>query len=216
MELQQAHELIVGMTGGGKTYYALARCRSWPGPVFYWNPQDQEIEPELGAWIRADRYNSVHQLFAGRARINYVPQWRIDHAIDELEVIVAHAMRPGRIWPAPLLLIIDEADQISPQGKLATPGHQVAQRGRKHHVFGWFVTQFPSALSKDVVRNCTTHTIFKCTYAAGYLSAHGLPGDQIAETLAAAPQYAFLQWTIDGRLAGPYRTDSQGRVTLTK
>jgi hypothetical protein len=207
----EQHELVVGFTGTGKTYHMVAEAyHGWPGPVLVWNPQAQELD--TGSWIEVGLSDSLELMFkSARARLNYIPNADLRIARKELAAIANWLMTPGKVWDPPVLLILDEVDEQGPQGKLGTAPAKVAKRGRKHRVFGRFASQFPAEVTKEIVRNCAVHVLFPTPYGAEYFKGHGLPGELIEKTLAAAPPRSYMRWVVATReLKGPYTTLADG------
>jgi hypothetical protein len=199
------HELIIGMTRSGKSYHAQAAAQAWPGPVLFYNPQGQKMD--VGEWTRATPNDSLSALVSllsnrPRARVQFTPHWNTEVARPQLARIVDECMQ--RIWTPPLLIVVDEADQVAPQGKNGTPAHQIAQRGGKQQVWGRFVTQHPSVVSKMVMRQCTRKTIFLTEDSAAYFKQYGWPGDEIERILSTAPKHSYVEWQ-NRQLTGPFR-----------
>jgi hypothetical protein len=219
MESPDHHEAIFGLTRSGKTWHVCARADNWPGPVLYVNLQDQVLE--VGAWTRAGMHDSLPLMVKSRrARINYVPNEDLRIARREVAALVNFLMRQGHVWPVPILVILDEADEFSPEGQLWTPGIRLAARGGKHNVWVWLATQFPAQLSKKAVRNCFRCVYFPSPGLAAYLNEKKLPGDQIEARLLEAPKYSFVTFTHPNLLDGPFTTLPDGTekklVTLAK
>lgn len=195
------HETVLGMTRSGKSVYAQASALRWPGPVLFFNPQGQKMD--LGSWTLVTPRDSLSDLLqlmtTKRARVNFVPTWHPDQARRELGAIVARAMQ--RIWTPPLLVVVDEADQVAPQGKIGTPAHQIAQRGGKQQVWGMFVTQHPAVLSKVIIRQTMRKTVFMLE--DNNLDQYFMPAAEIDKILTAAPKYSYVVW--EGKqLTGPF------------
>lgn len=175
--------------------------------MLFVNPQGKRLD--LGEWTRvtpADRLGDVIGLLwrNKRARVEFVPTWNADVMQKELAALIDCIM--VRDWPvnAPLLVVFDEFDLYAWEGSRATPCHQVAQRGGKAQVWGWFITQHPSIVSKTIVRQCTKKTIFMLEDSAAYLTRHSMPGEQIEQILSRAAKYSYLVWAAR-ELKGPYR-----------
>lgn len=198
-----SHLLISGTTGSGKSHLALAIGRKFPGPVVFYNPQDDDL---AGDWTHADRSNDVRDLFrAKRGRISYVPNSNREFGKKEIKAIVDHVMLPLTVHRTPILFIFDESDTIAPQGgKGQSAVHEVLQRGRKLNVWGICVTQFPSLIDKILVRQCLVQAYFFSPYAKAYYKAQFLPGDYIEGSLENAPEHSFMLMNR-GKLEGPMK-----------
>lgn len=198
------HELCIGMTRSGKSHHAQVVAQRHPGPVLFFNPQAQELE--IGEWTRVTPNDSLKALISllrrGRARVSFEPHWNSEIARKQLRGIVDKIMRLK--WDPPLLVVVDEGDQVAPEGKNGTPAHQIVQRGAKQGIWGEIVTQHPAVLSKTIMRQCFRKVIFITEDSAAYFKRYGWPGERIEQILSEAPQYSFLVWEAR-QLTGPHR-----------
>lgn len=199
------HKFTVGMTRSGKSYHAQVCAKAWPGPVLFYNPQAQKMD--LGEWTKVTPNDSLSALVSllshrKQARVNFIPHWKRKIAVPQLGVVVDTLMQ--RIWTPPLLVIVDESDQVSPEGSDGTPGHEIAQRGAKQGVWGNFVTQHPSVVSKVIMRQCLVKEIFVTEDSASYFKHYHWPGDEIERILSVAPKHSYLVWS-NRQLTGPFR-----------
>lgn len=160
----------------------------------------------VGEWTHVTPQDSISDLISllrrGRARVSFEPDWDEDIARKQLKAIVNRIMQ--LTWSPPLLVIVDECDQVAPEGKRGTPAHQIAQRGGKKGVWGEFVTQHPSIVSKTIVRQCYRKTIFPTDDSAAYFNKYHWPGDQIETVLNAAPKHHYVVWE-GGKLTRPLK-----------
>lgn len=194
------------MTRSGKSFKTERGALAWPGPVLFINPQGKAMEWQE-QWVRTGPEDSLRSVVAylrsnKRARVEYVPTWRRDQMIKEINVLVDSLMELE--WHPDLCIVFDECDLYAPQGKRDTACHQVAQRGGKCFVWGRFVTQHASVVDKMIIRQCLRKTIFLLEDSAEYLTRHSMPGEQIERILAAAPKYSYLIWERR-QLTGPFR-----------
>jgi hypothetical protein len=199
------HKLTVGMTRSGKSYHAQVSAQRWPGPVLFYNPQGQKMD--VGEWTKVTPNDSLSAMVSllsqrTRARVNFTPHWKTKLAVPQLAAMVDAIMR--RIWTPALLVIVDESDQVAPEGKQGTPAHEIAQRGAKQGVWGNFVTQHPSVLSKVIMRQCLLKEIFITEDSAAYFTKYHWPGEDIERILSAAPKHSYLVWE-NRQLTGPFR-----------
>ena len=190
------HVLVVGETGSGKTYWMAKVSAMLPAFVFV-NPQEERIVDSITQVVTEDPNDVIKGLEEGYRRVQFIPDEDEETAIAQVKTIrldlwdVARGMnvKDGEWW---MNLIVDEAEIFAPLNS-RTDLQNLARRGRRYGVKGWFLSQQPQDLAKGIVNN-TTHTVlFQLgTWAQPYYSRFHIPIEEEKEWLE--QKYHYVVW----------------------
>jgi hypothetical protein len=204
------HHAIIGTTGSGKSYFAW-RDSARTGFTVWWNTDDDDPPPGVKP-LTADMDVSPRQLVEAAkhpgAVIAYVPDDRLLVARAELDALIDYMMHPKR--SVGVRLVVDEAHVYAPNGQQVGPLQEAARRFRKRDVACTFITQRPSAISKDLIGLCAVKTIFR-TDEWAWLKHHELPAAEIMARFATTDHpHAFIQVLPGGVVKGPFIIGERG------
>ena len=206
------HTFCAGRTGSGKSYLAAGECRAWDGPVLV---IDRKLcmSGDLG-WPTADRTHRTADIlrYLGlgpgdgpprRGGLCYVPHWDYHVARAECDLLIRALFACGPHDPA-LLLVVDEAWRVAREGDRPGQVHRVAVEGRASGIQGYFISQRPADVSKDVVTQCDRMIIFDTSFEGPWMQRYGIDHAGVTAQLKAAPQYSYVVWDGD-TIQGPRR-----------
>lgn len=210
------HESVTGITRSGKSYYAAHRATGHRGPVIIVDPQ---MDPVYDRWPRADGGATWRDVWTAACRggVVFAPDWRDKLARAQVAWICAEVI--SRAAPSgygvPVLVVVDEAHLLAPEGQPAGGVHQLARRGLRWGVQLAVVSQRPQDVAKGVLSQCARHVIYRSEYQTPYWTRYGIPAEDVQARLAeggrvyahrareGAGPWPYVVWE-DGRLSGPH------------
>ena len=201
------HTDIVGTTGSGKSTLALHLYESAPGIAIYVNTDAEAGVPGYTVDIgRGDRFDA--SVFAEHSQINFIPPGD-ETDIEVLEDLQKTLFELGENIPhesGRFHVFVDEAHEYAGNSADKTnPLVRMAKRGRRHNVRLFPISQSPSDMSKQVVRECNYHIIFAIgTYSENYFKSYGMPADKIRNAVGHKDEHKFVVYD-DFEVHGPYR-----------
>jgi DNA helicase HerA-like ATPase len=193
------HTAVLGTTGSGKSVFAKALARAWPGPVLTIDPEDDQKD---GGWpgIRVPETATVDDVLYTLRQgedLYWVPHVKPAAARPVLHALVEGFM--ARNWPH-LLVVVDEVELYAPN-KGESPLCDIALRGRKRDVRGLWVSPRPAEIHHTLLSQAR-QIIFSTNFEGPYFQRYNLPADEITARLTEKFQYVVWQ---DAKLFGPYK-----------
>ena len=187
--LSGRHVLIIGTTGGGKTYAASYMCRFLDSFVFI-NTQRELSVTRMCQVSLEDPSELQDAMEEGYRGIEYIPSMDRDEAREEVQTIREQLFEIGEVikenaqvleLPMWITLFLDEAQVYAP---LLT--HKDAEiiwnQGRGLGIRGVAISRQPQELSKDIVNNVEYELIFQLgDYAIPYFNRFKIPIEQHQE-----------------------------------
>lgn len=194
-------EAIIGGSRSGKTFGALKRARVFPGPVLFFNPQEEKAP----GFVRADKkvpLSLFRQALKENKKVNYIPDADRKYALQELDWLVQSVLRPlGKHC----ILIADECDDYARQGQRESPLFWVAQRGNRYGVTGWYITQDPARADKILFKNCPVMRVHLFNdFGAKYLSNYGYDVEKLKAMIKKKGQWSYVL-IENGEVKGVYK-----------
>lgn len=173
----QGHVAVVGITGSGKTHFARHLHANTIRKSIFLNPQD---EPGV-VGVRVEKWDA--RLLAKHDKLNVIPPEdpqdyeamleEIRRDLFELGKNIQGARGRPNKW---VILWVDEAQEVAPEGTRSSSLHRVIKRGRRHGITVGVITQAPADLAKGVLKQCQTHVIFRTgRYESTYFETYNLP-----------------------------------------
>lgn len=197
------HVFIAGITRSGKTYFAINSAAKLPGPVLFFNIQEEDT-PTPFITVLADHTDEkqlIGQLRNGRKidlRFGDASAAQIGAV---MHFLIHKVMTAGFSESRPVYLIIDEC-HILRDGALEA-AIQAATRGLKRGVRCIFITQRPALANKTLYTQSAEQYIFHCSTAEReYLKSKGIDFDFALKTWAKYGKYSYIYtdgFTTEGR-----------------
>ena len=162
------HTVIVGVTGGGKTYAANRFIKEAVTPfTLFWNTQD-ENESQALSDIVVESPEELLEVFREyqSANICYQPSENIEEAKQELEIIKNILFTIGKQvnnrikikkW---ITFYVDEVTDYSSKNQPDAAINMLYRRGRRHGIIMVALTQRPALTSQTILTQSTLHIYF--------------------------------------------------------
>jgi len=193
------HEVVIGRTQSGKTYYAVkARAATWRAAVLFFNPQGFPISG--AGWVSCSGHSMLPQIvkvLRAGLKISYVPSDKDEIAEKELSCLVDAIF--ATVFPSPgLLFVADEAQDFP------APLRRIARRGLARGVTGVFISQRPAEMHNTLLTQATRHVIFDSSWESQYFKRYGLDAEKIEQTLRQAPPHSYVV-VANGCISGAHK-----------
>lgn len=200
--LAPEHKDVLGSTGSGKSRVAKMIAREWPGPGLFIDPEEDTADggwPGIRLTGQEDVYDILDALSHGE-KLYWIPNPEPKAVLTVLAILVKKLLAPRMKW-GNLLLAVDECHLYAPQGK-PSPLLRVSLQGRKHQVFGMWISPRPQNLHRNLITQSQCHVLFRLDWEDAYYRAYGLPADAIKQGTAEEFSYVVLR---RGKVMGPFR-----------
>ena len=187
------HVFICGITRSGKTYFAKKAAAQIPGPVLFFNIQEEELQ---APFIECNSSTDVQQLdymLTHNYKINFTFK---DQSIKEYNAIVAYLlgvlMRSKAFSERrPVYVVIDEAQLLDGRGLDAAI--DVSTRGLARGVRLISITQRPALVNKTIYTQAIEQYIFKLAPSEQqYFKGKGVNYDECARSWAANGEHSYV------------------------
>ncbi|MCK4499451.1 DUF87 domain-containing protein [Candidatus Babeliales bacterium] len=196
------HNLIIGTTGSGKTYFVAKLTQKFNTFIFVNTQEEEDVEAICQA-VTSTPADILDLFGRGYTKIEFVPSENAEEAVEQLEEIrqilfnLGASLYPKRRPDDPSMnYIIDEGQLYAP--KMArTDLDNIGTRGRRWGVRGIFLTQRPQLFSSTLINMCELQLIFRTgQYEAKYFNGYKIPVEAHKEWLD--KEFHSILW--DGRV----------------
>jgi len=198
--LKAKHVFISGDTGSGKTGFIARFAKKYLHIFIFINPQMERIVDDICEVVTEKPGEILEALDEGYSKIEYIPDENPAIALKQIAQIQRDLFRlaidmnvkQGEIW---MNVIIDESDLYS--GKMVVGGlNTIAQRGRRHGIRGFFLTQRGQLISHTILNQSRPHVYFlQGVQEAPYFETYNIPIEEHKEHLE--KPFCYVLW--DGR-----------------
>lgn len=190
MRNNNKHELVLGITRSGKTYFTSRKKRN--GINLY---IDIKAEIKKGKVLTVD--NTLRELkhsFKYYKEITFHCSNDSRQAKKEIDIILGYLEKYEK--NNLINIIIDEVADFIPQGESKSNIFKIARRGLKSEKKGLrlvLVGQSPADIDKKAVKQCERIRIFKLNdWSYKYLNRLGLPSKDIKRMLDKSKKYSHI------------------------
>lgn len=178
------HHFICGITGSGKTTYAIWEYKHIQNRAIFFNSQYERRVELASSHVVSDGEGFIEAWEDGGKKICYTPHEDQKKATEQLINIKRILFALGKEINKNVIeheiifchLFIDEIQDFSNKD---SPNHEVDaifKQGRRNGVVGIAVSQRPAEVSHTLLVNCSTHIIFRLSsYERGYFDRYKIP-----------------------------------------